>query len=280
MPTSMIIAHGGVGARAEWSDGCQQACTAGAHALEAADALAAVVAAGRVLEDDPRFNAGTGALLRLDGRCELDASVMTDDGRYGAVACLSGVRYPIEVALAVLATPHHILCGEGANQFARAKNFAPYSPVTPRSLERLARDHARLETDPLKEVWRDAEFSGTIGAVARSSDGRFAVSCSTGGRSFMLPGRVGDSPICGAGVYAGPLGAICCTGAGERILTRLTAYRVYARIEAGEDLIAACQAEVDAIPDDASIGIIAVTAEQDAVVADRSMPSARWSPTP
>ncbi|HRJ80131.1 MAG TPA: isoaspartyl peptidase/L-asparaginase, partial [Planctomycetota bacterium] len=127
----VILTHGGAGrptpdapesegARAEAVKACGQACEAGVSWLKTAGAdvaLEAVIAAAMVLEDDPRFNAGTGANLRLDGSLELDASVATSDGRFAAVACLRATRNPVLVARALLATPHVMLCGEGATRF-------------------------------------------------------------------------------------------------------------------------------------------------------------------
>jgi L-asparaginase / beta-aspartyl-peptidase len=271
----MLITHGGVGAKSAWSNGCDQAAVRGLVALKTGTVMDAVVAAARVLEDDDRYNAGTGANLRLEGCCELDASVMLDDGQFGAVACITGVRHPIEVARLVMEkTPHRLLCGEGACAFARMQGIAPYSPVTEKAIKKLARYREALSGTQLEALWKDAKFSGTIGAVARSADGRFAVSCSTGGTALMLRGRVGDSPICGAGVYAGPAGAICCTGTGEIIMTELTAYRIYLALERGQALEELCQAEIDRFPKDRYLGIIAVGRDQHCVVNTHDMPYA------
>jgi len=280
MATPLILTHGGAGAPDEWSDGCQVAAAAASAVLKAGDPLAAVVTAARILEDDERFNAGTGSRLRLDGSCQMDASVMDSEGRYGAVAAIHGLRHPIDAARLVLDSPHSILAGSGATEFARAKGLPPESCVTAAALSKLAKSQAALrsgELRPTDGAWQQGmeEFKGTIGAVARSADGRFAVSCSTGGTSLMLPGRVGDSPIIGAGVFCGPLGAICCTGHGEQILARLVAHRVYLALEAGAALAEVCQAEIDAFPADFSLGIIALSKDQDWAGATGSMARSR-----
>ncbi|MCC6464096.1 MAG: isoaspartyl peptidase/L-asparaginase, partial [Planctomycetes bacterium] len=230
-------------------------------------ALQAASAAAIVLEDDPRFNAGTGANLRLDGSLELDASVCTSDGRFGAVACLRATKNPVLVARAVLDTPHVMLCGEGATHFARARGFPEASMVTERALNRGKAALKRLETGNLRtyeQRWknfdpREMKLSGTIGAVARAADGTFAASCSTGGTSMMLPGRIGDTPVYGAGVFAGEHGAVCATGHGELCIKRMGSLRVYQRIAAGQHPQAAIDAEVADFPEPFEVGFIAVS---------------------
>lgn len=127
----VLVTHGGAGGPRENSDACERAGDAGLRALaEGGNALSAAVAATVVLEDDPRLNAGTGSNLRLDGETiEMDAAVMTGDARFGAVAAIQRVRNPVEVARAVLDTPHLLLAGEGATRFARAP--AAYPTTTP-----------------------------------------------------------------------------------------------------------------------------------------------------
>lgn len=274
---AMILSHGGVGAPDDWSDACVTANELAWPLIEQGKVLEAVVEACRSLEDDGRTNAGMGSNLRLDGHCEMDAAVMTGDGDYAGVACITGVRNPILVAQAVLDTPHCLLAGDGANEFARLRGFEPRPNLNEKSLKRLLKWHEKWGQESLAELWRKPEsmkdMSGTVGAVARA-DGRFAVSCSTGGAAPMLRGRVGDSPIIGAGLFAGPKGAVCCTGIGEEILRRMVAHRVYMAIEAGQDLAKACQQQLDQFPNDKSLGIIAVSEKQHAIVASRTMPVA------
>src|SRR6185369_12947521 len=138
--------HGGAASPNTLSDGCVAAARAAQAALDAGgDALAAALAATAALEDDARFNAGTGSNLRLDGRTiEMDASVMTSDGRFGAVSCIERVQNPVLVAARVMETPHLLLVGAGATAFARRLGFPPYDPSTARAREKYARAVAEL----------------------------------------------------------------------------------------------------------------------------------------
>jgi isoaspartyl peptidase/L-asparaginase-like protein (Ntn-hydrolase superfamily) len=270
----IVLTHGGAGrptaespetnaARAESMLACQGAAEAGLKAMQGHDAaLEAVIAAAIVLEDDPRFNAGTGGNLRLDGSLELDASICTSDGRFGAVACLRATKNPVLVARALLDTPHIILCGEGATRFARQRGFPEAAMIPVKALKRWKAARERLASGklrPYEEKWRSMDFHGTIGAVSRATDGTFAVACSTGGTSMMLPGRVGDTPIWGAGVYAGEHGAVCATGHGETCIKRMGAFRVYQRIAAGAHPQEAVDAEVREFPEPYEVGYIALS---------------------
>lgn len=267
MATSpIILAHGGAGSSNTDSDGPERACREAWALLtdgQPEEALRAVVAAAVVLEDDPRFNAGTGSNMRLDGRIQMDAIVATSDGRVGSVAGIEGVRNPIRVAREVIDSPHVLLTGDGAVAFARRRGHPRHDVATEKARTRLLEALARLGEGNLRpnEVkWAGRDRHGTIGAVARSADGRFAVASSTGGTSLMLPGRVGDTPIFGAGAMAGPDGVVAATGDGEEILRRLSSRRVYDRIAAGEHPQAACEAEVAAFPSPYTIGLLALSA--------------------
>lgn len=259
----LVIVHGGAGAPPDHVDGPEAAARAAlAHLLLNGNPLDAAVLAARVMEDDPRFNAGTGSNLRLDGaRIQMDASVMADDGRFGAVMALERTQNPILVARAVIDTPHLMLAGEGAQNLARRIGLPDFDPITPKARQKFAR--WRLESPVVShDAWRnfpeDIRAHDTIGAVVRGSDGHFAVSCSTGGTTMMLLGRVGDSPIYGAGLYAGPAGAVTATGEGEEIIRRFLSLRVYERMARGESAETAGRAELDAIPADIAIGLIAI----------------------
>src|SRR5262245_41036419 len=135
-----ILTHGGAASPPTNSDGCAEAASRARAVLEqGGDALAAAVEATRALEDDARFNAGTGSNLRRDGRTiEMDAAVMTSEGRFGAVGCIQAVKNPILVALRVMETPHLFLVGDGATAFARRLGFAEYDPTTPRAQQTYA----------------------------------------------------------------------------------------------------------------------------------------------
>ncbi len=169
-------------------------------------ALEAAVAAVRHMEDEPLLNAGIGACLNADGVVELDAGVM--DGRdrsVGGVACVRDVRHPIDLAVRVMRDGRHVLlAADGASRFARDHGVEMADPsifITDRKRQELA------------------EGADTVGAVARDEGGHLAVAVSTGGRTGKLPGRIGDSPIAGAGFYADDRhGAICGTGVGEAFI--------------------------------------------------------------
>jgi beta-aspartyl-peptidase (threonine type) len=219
-PEPAIIVHGGAGDPPTSDEetalaGARRAAERGLEILKGGgSALDAVEAAVLILEDDPAFNAGTGASLNAAGEVELDASVM--DGSTlgcGAVASVRDVKNPITLARAVMEkSPHVLLGGAGASAFARQMGIAAY-------------DNARLITDRRRALWEQARAgasatrTGTVGAVARDRNGHLAAATSTGGRAMKLPGRIGDTPLPGCGNYADDrLGAVSCTGLGERII--------------------------------------------------------------
>lgn len=218
-----IIVHGGAGdiaenERALHIRGLQGAVEAGWQVLRArGSALDAVEAAVKILEDDPVFDAGVGSVLRLDGSIGLDASIM--DGanrRAGAVAGLTQVRHPILLARRVLErTEHVLLMGAGAEAFARLEGLE----MVPATFFVTARERERLERILRQRAEAAAGPQGTVGAVALDAAGHLAAATSTGGASGALPGRVGDSPIVGAGTYADDRqGAACATGRGENMI--------------------------------------------------------------
>jgi L-asparaginase / beta-aspartyl-peptidase len=183
-----------------------------------------------VLEDDPLFNAATGGALTSDGALELDASIMDGhDLRAGAVCCLPPYRHPIAIARAVLEDGAHVLYGAaGADAFARTAGFAPELPatmITETARKQLARWLAG----------HDAESRGnTVGAVARDLNGHMAAATSTGGIVGKRPGRIGDSPVLGAGTYADDTrGAASATGRGEGILRLTLSARAIASMASG-----------------------------------------------
>jgi len=237
-------------------------------------ALRAVIEAAVLLEDDPRFNAGTGANQRMDGSLQQDALVAASDGRMGAIACIDSTKNPIRVARLVMDGPHNFLCGAGATAFARERGFPAFDCTTEKSRARYEAAKERLKNGtlrPTEERWRGRSMTGTIGSVARAADGTFAVSCSTGGTSMMLPGRVGDTPIFGAGTMCGVHGAICATGDGEEIMRRLCSFRVYLQIEAGVHPQKAVDREVAAFPKPWVLGLIAVSSKGHGMAATDGM---------
>jgi beta-aspartyl-peptidase (threonine type) len=230
-----VLVHGGAGdlpaERVERHvQGCRQAALAAAEILRAGgSALDAVERAVVVLEDDPSFNAGTGACLNEEGLIELDAAIAEGTGlRAGAVCALPPFANPIAIARAVLEDGRHVLyAAEGAARFALERGFARASS------EAMTTEHARarwVEAHAARAAATGAAGAagrtgtgtpggGTVGAVARDARGGVAAATSTGGRIDKRVGRVGDSPVLGAGTYADDeAGACSATGAGEAIL--------------------------------------------------------------
>lgn len=218
---------------AAYRSGLQLALDAGYAVLVAGgSSLDAVSTAVRSLEDNPLFNAGQGAVLTHDGRAELDASIM--DGRNlraGAVAGLLHIRNPIDLARHVMEnSPHVMLTGSGAEEFAIEQGFTlvPNSyfitPVRKQQLERVLRSDAHALNDLLAH--------GTVGAVALDRNGDLAAATSTGGMTDKRWGRVGDSPIIGAGTYANNAScAVSATGHGEYFMRAVVAHDICAMVE-------------------------------------------------
>lgn len=302
------IAHGGVGSPIESSDGCRAAVDAALEIAEAGgDPVDAAVAGVVVLEDDPRFNAGTGSSVRLDGKSvQMDASVMRSDGRFASVAGIESVKNPAKVARALMDTPSVMLQGDGATRFARTLGFEPYDPTTSDRLAKAREAQQKLLAgDPsLPAAWRDFDWRAhwnyqtpiaqamapaaasaraagadrahdTVGVAVRATDGRFGVALSTGGiGGLVMRGRVGDVPILGAGLYAGPRGAAAATGTGERIMEEGLARGVHGWLAGGATAKDAAERAVASIrlrDESAYIGIIVVTPLEMAAAADHPM---------
>jgi beta-aspartyl-peptidase (threonine type) len=224
----VIVVHGGAGDRpAEGPEadagreGCQAAARAGWAVLAAGGtALDAVQAAVEALEDDERFNAGRGSCLTRAGTVEMDASIMDGAGlRAGAVGAVTGVRHPVALARRLLDGGEHLLLvGDGALAFAREQAIELVAPdwhVTRAAQIALMRELARRAPPGAPAPGG----GGTVGAVALDGAGHVAAATSTGGMIAKRPGRVGDSPIPGAGTYADDeAGAASATGHGERII--------------------------------------------------------------
>jgi len=231
-----IIVHGGAGRKLDMRAhrrGVRRAALAGHRILlEGGSALDAVVAAVVDMEDDATFNCGTGSALTLDGTVEMDAAVMTDDLRCGAVGALDRVKNPILVARKVMEmTDHVFLVGPGARRFARRMGFRSYDPIVPRRRKQYREMIGRLAQGrnppylPRLTSTAGEMGLGTVGAVARDAEGRLAAATSTGAMMLHLPGRVGDTPIIGAGTYADACGAVSATGHGEEIIRLVWAAR-------------------------------------------------------
>ncbi len=241
-----LAIHGGAGTlpRAEMSSDREQLYRAGLTAALAAGysvlqsggtSLDAVTRAVAALEDDPLFNAGRGAVFTIDGRNELDASIM--DGatlRAGAVSGVTHIKNPIELARTVMEHSDYVLlAGSGAEEFALTRGFQ----LVPRSYFHTAERWRQLE----RIRAGDGELSpltishvGTVGAVARDAQGRLAAATSTGGMTGKRYGRIGDSPVIGAGTYADDRScAVSATGHGEIFIRAAVAHDICARMRFG-----------------------------------------------
>jgi len=243
-----LVIHGGSGIieRGTLSDEQEKgaraalngALAAGAAILEGGGAaLDAVEAAVRVLEDDPHFNAGRGSVLTYEGAIEMDASIM--DGRTreaGAVNGVTATKNPIGLARAVMEeSPHVFLSREGADQFSLDHGIPQEAPAYFEIAER------RRQLEELRERPESEQFDvhlkyGTVGAVAVDGQGHVAAATSTGGLTGKRWGRIGDSPIIGAGCFADDRAcAVSATGAGEYFLRIGVAHEIAARIRLGGD---------------------------------------------
>lgn len=282
MGKAVIAIHGGAGtiSRATLSaaqekryiDALSAVIEAGQAILEAGgSALDAVTEAVRLLEECPLFNAGIGAVFTRDTTHELDACVMEGHTlKAGAVAGVSHIRNPVLAARRVMEhSPHVLLIGDGAEAFARQQGLESVSADFFSTPDRLAQLHQAKAADavqldhsaPLDEQHK----MGTVGAVALDRYGNLAAATSTGGMTNKLPGRVGDSPLPGAGCYANNASvAVSCTGTGEVFIRALAAYDIAALIEyAGLSLAQAAERVVmEKIPAlGGSGGLIAIDRE-------------------
>ena len=235
-----IAIHGGAGdlpaarltvaQQADYKRGLTAAITSGYALLQqGASAVEAVAVAVAVLEDDPLFNAGHGAVLCRNGRVELDASIMDGrDARAAAVAVVKTTQHPIHLAQSLLEHQHVFMVAEAADQMAQQLGMAQVSNdffITPYRQEQWSALAAQDTT------YLDHESGGTVGAVARDHAGNLAAATSTGGMMNQLPGRVGDSAIIGAGTWAeNDLVAISATGSGEMFMRSAFAYHVAAQM--------------------------------------------------
>jgi len=242
--------HGGAGSiprtlleerRAAYVEGLTSALEIGTGLLsQGGSALDAVEAVVKQLEDDPLFNAGRGSVFTHDGTIELDASIM--DGRTlacGAVCGVKNIKNPICLARMVMKTSHIILSGAGAEQFAESMgvercdssylhtDFRWLALQRAKQLDAVLVDHSRRAAVPA-----DGDAKGTVGCVARDVDGNLAVATSTGGMTNKRWGRIGDSPIIGAGSYANnKTCAVSSTGLGEQFIRHVVAYDISALME-------------------------------------------------
>jgi len=243
--TPVLVIHGGAGVvKREMSPAKEKAVRAAlAQALQSGyaqlkagkSAVDAVAAAIVVLEDDPNFNAGKGSVFTHDGKNELDAAIM--DGNTlaaGSVAGVHRVKNPILLARAVMEKSQHVmLVGDGAEEFAKQVGVELVDPSYFRTEERWQQLQKALKEDAEKAKHSDVETAkhfGTVGAVALDTQGRLAAGTSTGGMTDKRWGRIGDSPIIGAGTYANSGCAVSGTGWGEYYMRTVAAHEVCMRV--------------------------------------------------
>ncbi|MDP5277632.1 isoaspartyl peptidase/L-asparaginase [Sphingomonas sp. DG1-23] len=248
-PKWTLLIHGGAGIiekgkltpeqEAGATAGLDAALDAGSKVLAAGgSSLDAVQAAVQVLEDDPHFNAGRGAVFTWDAKNELDAAIM--DGRNraaGSVASTTTTRHPVAAARAVMEkSPHVMLSGAGADQFAREQGLEQVDNSWFATPERRRQLDKMKANDKLG--WFDVDLKyGTVGAVAMDQDGHVAAATSTGGLTGKRWGRIGDAPIIGAGTYADDRAcAVSATGAGEFFIRVGVAHEICARVRFAQQL--------------------------------------------
>lgn len=249
----IILAHGGAGSDNAHSDGTDRACQVGLELLQSQTPVLEVACrAVEVLEDDPRFNAGTGSRQRTDGSVRMDAACMDSHHHFGAVSAIQHIKNPIHVARHVADSENRLLTGEDALQYAIEQGFE--------KVEVMGKEAGTPSTD-------------TVGAIVFDGE-QFAVALSTGGTGGSRPGRVGDVPLIGCGLYTGEHGAVCATGHGESITLNLTAYRTYEMLGRGIAPQDALETALAWFEDTQDIGLLIVSHKGHAGGSNRSM---AWS---
>ncbi len=280
-----LIVHGGCGTppageEAARNAACERAADAGWDVLRAGgSAVDAAEAAVRALEDEPILNAGTGAYLQADGVARLDASIMASDARAGAVAQVPNLKNPVRLARYLLEQDAHVmLSGQEALQLALRLGHPPAVVATPSKIaywqENLKAQYVALDYAAMGADWKaeNPRRLGTVGCVALDGQGRLAAATSTGGTGQCYPGRVGDTPVIGAGTYCTPRVGVSMTGVGERVMVLLSAKRLADLVadgRTGEQAAATVIADLDRV--NGAAGLIALTADG-AFVAHRNTP--------
>lgn len=275
-----ILVHGGAGdvapeRRPSHVAGCQRAAAIGAQILsDGGSALDAVQRAVEVLEDDPLFNAGTGACLNEDGEIELDASIMEGSHlRAGAVCALPPFKNPIAIARSVMDDGRHVLlAGEGATRFALARGFRRAE------LSAMITEYARARWLSARASASPSRSGGTVGAVARDAHGHVAAATSTGGTVNKRVGRVGDSPLVGAGTYAdNALGACSTTGDGEAMIRTCLAKTTVDRclVDAAADAVRTALARMHALT--GGTGGVILAARDGSIALARTTNTMSWA---
>lgn len=281
MAEAIVVVHGGAGTCAtELHDaavaGTRAAAAVGLACLVELDpdhpdaCVEAAIAAVRRLEDDPTFNAGRGSCMTSEGELEVDAGIMRSrDLGAGAVASVRDLANACELARAVMDHSKHVLLvSEGARRFGLERGVGRFA----RELVWTAKAQQRFELARAGVMPADNR-SDTVGAVVRDRHGNLCALGSTGGVLLKLPGRVGDTPVIGAGFYAHPeLGAAVATGVGEAIMRRVGCYELLRRVAAGQTIQRAAEqlcAEIHEA-DQAAVGFIAIGPTGEVAVAHAS----------
>ncbi|MBI4243439.1 MAG: isoaspartyl peptidase/L-asparaginase [Planctomycetes bacterium] len=288
-----IITHGGVGSLNAWSDGCKTAAEKGFEILKnGGNALDAVIEAAVSLENDGRFDAGIGSVLRLDGKTiECDAALMTSTGKIGTVINVHNVKNPVLLARKVMDTPHVTLAGTGAENFAKKlglhDKIRPTKQVKEQYKEQI--QQLKLKTlDGHRSIWNKVKLENiwnckqdyssifgcdTIGTVAIDTKGRLAIANSTGGVSPALPGRVGDSPIPGCGFYCTKHAAVVATGHGEEIIRRMLSFTIHNLIVESDLIEIPVKKCISKFPEEIPVGTIAISKKGYVIAANKEMAS-------
>lgn len=283
MSDPVILVHAGAGGvsddlvsqEADCRSALERALLAGAGSLEAGNAVDAVCAAVMVMEGFALFNAGYGSVLCSDASVEMSAAVMRGSDRAaGAVAMLRRTRHPVAAARSLLDAPPVLLAGARADEHAAAVGLEQHDPsefVTDRQRRRLER-------------WlssREDRERGTVGAVCLDGSGMLAAATSTGGRLGQRPGRVGDSPLIGAGTWADRAVAVSCTGAGEAFIRCGAARLLGALVAQGASVELAARTALGEVAEcDGVGGVIAVDADGNVALpfSTEAMPRGVWRP--
>ena len=291
---TILAIHGGAGGDGEWRgltslDPERIRCmhhvlNSIGHALESGsiDALEAVTQAVELMEDEPLFNAGIGSVLDEDGTVTMDASIMSGaDCAAGSVVNVRQIRHPIRAANYILKQGWPVMLNsEAADEFAIQNGVEKVKPswlITELRQkqwnlwkEQNARPGATDEDDSVLD--HDLEGMGTVGAVALDRNGNVAAATSTGGMTGKPKGRIGDTPIIGAGTWADTNIAVSCTGVGEAFIRTCAAHRLAIKYEAGLSLDDACRDVLDAVePIGGRGGVIAVTTNGDVATPFQTM---------
>ena len=251
MSTPLVLVHGGAGdvpeeLREDHAEGCRLSAIAGGKILDSGgSAVDAVTTAVAMLEDNPIYNAGVGCALTSRGRVSLDAAVMDGKTRNAAgLAALDAFKNPVMIAREMLAAPEVLLVGRPGSEWAERHGFR----LVPE--EELTTEATLLQWHRVVEQGASPNFAGgTVGAVARDAEGNLAAATSTGGAMGKNPGRVGDSPLIGAGTYADEVCAVSATGEGESFMRSVFAARVSDAVRFGKEPGEALQVMLERVRD-------------------------------